>query len=329
MHHRLISVLAAASTAATHHASAQDLPGRNLDMNVRVRAVTTSHDTSTISFSLRSGTTSSEALASFSVRAPVVPIVVTPPNSDWRTSKMSHNLSMSVWTSLLGIAHGDTTPWLTYQAVGLPGIVQAWYRGDSMITVVADDSTAVVPNYNSLTDLSRTVQTVGIEAGPTSGWIVGHTLFNRLHTLVDSSCTLGWITNSGFCHVLDTLQTPSTFVALVDSARSVITVQINDVAYRMLRANANYILTFVDTSTVTLKYVCGNKYRVRNYSFATFPATWATTGDVHTGSVSTIGRWVEANPYIEQDFESPGTTMQLYYNGVLLRTVTNGATSCF
>ena len=325
---RFVSVLLARCVLGVAVLSAQDLPGKNLDVTVRVRAVTMSKDTVTVSYSLLNSGGSAEALADFTVKALVVPLQVISPSSDWAAGKVFGRLSVATWTSLQGIAHGDSTPTLTFRAIGLPGIVTAWYAGDSIITVPADDSTSIVPNYNPLLDLSKQIQTVGVDAAPTSL----SALLSRLHTLTDSSCTLTWITNSGLCTILgaDLGASPSHVLAFATSLDSAHAhgADVGNAAYGLLKPNAEYIKAFVDTSIVQLHVVCAGIWLVRNYNYAAFAGTWTTTGEVHSGSVTVDGRANDAHEFTDLRITSAGTNLNLYYNGVLLRTRERGTSSC-
>jgi hypothetical protein len=93
-------------------------------------------------------------------------------------------MSAAMWFSFPGIAPGDSTPMLTFSAVGLPGIATAWYHGDSIPSL--EDSVAA--RADLINDLSKRTRTVGIDVAPTT--LRG--LVSRLHTLTDSACTLAW-----------------------------------------------------------------------------------------------------------------------------------------
>ena len=327
MNFRLICALALAFGAGAAAVDAQGLPGTNLTTTIRVRGASMAHDSTSLSYSLLVGGTSVERFFIFGLAAPVPPLSmgVASDTAHWLTLRGHGDLSILSWANLPSTAQGDSTPTLSLVAIGLPGIETAWLHGDSIVSEPSDTSTP--PSYDLFTNLSQSVQTVGIDPRPTDPGIVDSLLFTRLHALTDSSCHMGWITSGSLCTLLDAVKKPSAYVFHIDTAWTN-GVSLNGSAYYLLRANANYIATFVDTSTVQLNYICGTKYRVRNYSWATFHGTWTTTGEVHSGDVSVVGRTEGAPGYAETDVLSGGTSMSLYYNGALLRTATNGGTTC-
>ncbi len=100
-----------------------------------------------------------------------------------------------------------------------------------------------------------------------------------MHTLTDSSCALGWITDSGLCSALDAHLTasPSEYLAFSDELDSARThgSAVSDAAYFLLHGNLTYINTVVDTSKLTLPDVChasnGNDSTVvAQYKYAAF-----------------------------------------------------------
>lgn len=308
----------------------QTLPGKNLSVAVRVRAVMLRADTVTISYSLVNSGSSAERLLFFTVNSPIVPVEVDAPvpTSDWSTRTIFNARNVARWTALQGIAPGDSTPSLTFRARGLPAIQSAWYRGDSLITINSDDSTTTVPYYDPLLNLSNQVQTVGVDLAPTSF----SALVSRLHVLSDSSCALQWITNGGLCISLgtDLSATPThvfTFSASLDSA-SAHGGDVAEAAYRLLRTNADFITAFVDTSLVQLHVVCAGTWLIRNLNYGSFVGTWSTTAGGHSTAVTVGGRTSDAQEYTDLQITSDGTTLNLYYNGVLLRTRERGTTSC-
>lgn len=241
----LRGVAAAGLVFAAFPANAQSLPGKNLSVAPRVRAVTISHDTSSVSYSPINAATSAERLMSFSVFTPVPPTFVSVPSQPraWYVSRSFADRTVVTWTALGLIAQGDSMPTLTLRGKGLPAIVNAWFQGDSMV-VMDESDTSDTPNYDELDDLSVKIQTVGIAAAPTTQ----SALIARLRTLTDSSCTLGWITNARLCTSLSrSSASPSElpgYSAILDSAQARGSA-VSDAAYLMLHANVAYLIGLV------------------------------------------------------------------------------------
>lgn len=302
------------------------LPGKNLSATVRVRSVTMYGDTAAITYSVLNGGGSAERLESFTVSLGVGGATVTSPSPDslWSVTNALLSRTVARWTSLLPKAPGDSTPTLSVRAIGLPGIRVAWYSGDSMIVI---NSATQSIDLDALTDLSNAVVTVGVDASLTSL----STLVPRLKTLTDSSCALSWITNSGLCTALSSALAASPsqvlgYTTRLDSARSGGSA-VTDAAYFMLKANAEYIKSFVDTSVVQLHVICAGTWLVRNFNYASFTGHWAT--DVHSDTLTVAGRGSDAHEYTDVPITTAGTYLNLYFNGVAFRSRNRGTWSCY
>jgi hypothetical protein len=316
---------------------AQSLPGKNLTATVRIRGVSIAGDTTTVSYSVVNGGGSAERLEGLTVSLPAVLKSMTNPGPDtiWVVMGAYRNRGAVHWAYIPGVAQGDSTPTLQLSAIGLPGIVTAWYQGDSVI--VEDESSATpVTDYDVLDDLSNKIQTVSIGTALASL----SSLVPRLKTLTDSSCALSWITNSGLCTALSSALAASPshvlgYTTRLDSARAGGSA-VTDAAYFMLKANADYILNVVDVSLVQLTYSCGNYYRIRNYNYASFPATthWTAFGTTYPGPSPTIaGRTTDGPGYsdtlVQVWSKSPYADMAtVSYHGVVIATASSGYTAC-
>jgi hypothetical protein len=229
--------------------------------------------------------------------------------------------------SVSGIGAADSTPTLTFSAVGLPTIAAAWYNGDSMY-VDPDSGGVVAPFYDPLGAASIHTVTVGVDVAPTTLT----SLVFRLGQLNDSSCTLAWITDSGLCTSLRSNWGVTIrffgFTSTLDSARTGGSA-ITDPAYFMLRANADYILNFVDLSAITVSYVCGNTFRIRSQNYAAVPVTY----QLPTGSpvsVTLPARTTDYPMYTDTNIDPGGSwgAVQVKYGSTILNTLSNGGTSC-
>ncbi|HEY3933307.1 MAG TPA: hypothetical protein VGL65_01680 [Gemmatimonadales bacterium] len=338
---RLFAGIIALLSFDTQWAEAQSLPGTNLTATARVRVVTMSQDTTIVSYSLLSDVGSLERLVSFKIKLTMTPtmIVVPSPDSVWVIRKLFSGITGASWVALAGIGAGDSTPTLTLKAIGLPGIATAWYHGDSLPVVDEDDSVAVAnaPSLDPYADLSKIIQTVGVDTFPTSRTMLN--IYNHLWVVTTGACNLGWITAaSSWCNFLKGYSHASSisvlgYSAILDSARtygggSVI----NDAAYFMLRANTDYMLhTLVDTSWITLTYVCGNKFRIRSSLYASPHLVYDVTPSSDTTGVTAAGSTSDSIGYTDTFFTaSTSGTVHLYYNypSSPFATVANGAISC-
>jgi len=318
---------------------AQEIPGRNLSAKIFVRGVTFAGDTTTITFMLLNESTSLEKLESFAVHADsnAVPIEVISPGSPraWRATNRFRDRTVAHWVSFGGIAPGDTMPWLTYRARGLPYPTVAWYRGDSLMSSFDYDTTGYDPLENQdpdpIADLSVQTWTVGIEKVPSWATTVpGLTV--RLADFTRGVCSFGVITRKDVCDTLlgHLRALPSRvqgFTASLDSAytgRSTVP----NAAYFLLKPNAMYLMSFVDPEGVALDYVCGNKFRIRNTSYATVTATYSVASTAETGPATLPGR--DDSVEFSETFITTinAGTFRLHYGGNIVLSAANGAVPC-
>jgi hypothetical protein len=120
----------------------QGPPGTNLKVDVRVPSVTMRGDTVTVEHVLHNRRSSLEQLSIFTVDAPAEPISITlpQPSEAWDNGTTYRDLSVATWAALGGIAQGTSSPRLSFRALGLPGIVRAWYQGNALPTLGEDES---------------------------------------------------------------------------------------------------------------------------------------------------------------------------------------------
>jgi hypothetical protein len=232
------------------------LPGTNVRATPRVRSVSTEGDTTSIVLSVSVDSASLEHLFGITVRvtAPGRRVVSPGADSDWAVATQFAGKTSAGWWSMGTISPGDSTPTLTFSAVGVPGIDTVWFTGDSVLKPVPD--TGYYPAYETLRDQSAKSMTIGVDSPPPTF----DSLLGRLHGLTDSSCALGWITDSGLCSALDAHLTasPSEYLAFSDELDSARThgSAVSDAAYFLLHGNLTYINTVVDTSKLTLPDYC-------------------------------------------------------------------------
>lgn len=246
-------VLGASICGATGRANAQEAPGKNLSVDIYIRNVAFSKDTMTISYMVHNKSTSAEKLESFMVEAPgdAAPITVVLPGSAraWRAKSKFRDRIVAHWVNFGGIAPGDTTPWLSYRAIGLPFPTVAWFQGDSIASSNESDTTLWDPDADQdpdpVADLSVQTWTIGIEKTPawattTSG------LMARLADFTAGLCNNGVMTDEDLCDTLlghlaaDPFRAEG-FTASLDSAYTGGTA-VTNAAYFLLKPNATYLV---------------------------------------------------------------------------------------
>jgi len=251
----LVSGLLVAAVLPTP-APGQGPPGTNLSVDVRVTSVTLAGDTARIDYLLSNWTTSAEDLVFFTVNAPVPPISVSEPepSAAWKVSTTYRARSVARWAALNTLAQGAGSPPLSFRAVGLPAIVTAWYRGNSLPTLGEDDPQVEHPDpeiprpdVDPLVAYSVPIRTVGIDPLPPGATPASLTI--RLDGLTGQACVLGWITQASLCtslrgHLTAQPARLSQFQAGL-SAGHTVGGPVTDNAYWLLKVNADYIVSLL------------------------------------------------------------------------------------
>ena len=235
-------------------APGQSPPGTKLIVDVRVSSVTLAGDTARVEYLLSNRATSVEELVFFTVNAPAPPISVSEPepSAAWKVSTTYRERSVARWAVLNTLAQGAGSPPLSFRAVGLPAIVTAWYRGNSLPTLGEDDPQVEHPDpetprpeVDPLEAYSVPTHTVGIEPAPPRA--TPASLTTRLDGLTAQSCALGWITQASLCTRLRSQLTaqPSRLAAFQSALAAGHTPggPVTDNAYWLLKVNADYILS--------------------------------------------------------------------------------------
>jgi hypothetical protein len=257
---------------------AQGTPGTNLSVTVQVVGIAMHGDTTTISFFVANAPSSSEELFDFSVDAPspVTSINLPSPSERWKNSTRVKGLTVASWTMLgTHLPHGSQTPELRYSAIGLPGVVGYWAQGRFP-----------VPEYHPVT-LSDTVPTpreaiaanrisgvsVGVEPFPSDRSAAALSL--RLRGLTGQACdSLHWIGETEVCSdltaVLDSatqaLGQSDTATARSNLLNFLVVVaahhdtggSLNDNAFWLLSANADFIVQSLNSSPASLVFLHGS-----------------------------------------------------------------------
>lgn len=338
---RLPTLLLSLAVSAPTALAAQGLPGANLAVSTRATAVAMSKDTTTVTFVAQNAVSSAEPLFILTVDAPAPVLLVSQPQpaTNWDIGTSYRGASVASWTALAHVAPGGSTPPLSLTAVGLPGIVTVWAEGYYPAPVLDDTSSTPdsldvsVPDINPLD--SNSVQSVGVGVDPTPFGATPANLTARLDSLRGQTCTLNWITNASLCTTLHGYLTgqPANLTQFnTDLATGHTTGgPVTDNAYWLLKANADYIISIspppVDLALISLGYVCGNNFKVRNRNTVAVPLTWNVINGSETGALTVPAiAGGEAGSAVITTIEK--RTVRLYYSGQLIATVANGSQTC-
>lgn len=240
--------------------------GKDLTVDIRVAAVAMLGDTTTVNYVLRNLQASQESLFTFTVDAPSPVLMLVRPGSrqQWNIGTDYRGRSVADFAALGSyIAPGDSTPLLGFGALGLPGIVTAWYGGHFPLpsTFESDSDTTAyvdVPEVDPLTANSVQTTTVGID--PIAPGTTDPALVERLGSLTTQACSLIWITSGNLCNSLQSkldkaardLQHGKNATAKADLQSFNTLLETNhgpgssgsvgDSAYWLLRVNADYVI---------------------------------------------------------------------------------------
>ena len=262
-------VLVASMMLPIDSSAGQAPPGKRLTVDIDVVASGMRGDTTRVTYVLANRATSVEQLFQFTIDAPSpVTWLPTPaPDSEWTTDRKSKGRSIAGWT-VLGdqVAPGQASVQLSFEAVGLPGLVSAWVRGyvppDLPPAALPDSVIDTLPPrpIPDILDLSLVSTAVGVSPLPQG--ITNVALASRLDSLTTRACNdLGWIASTTSCATLDGhLSAASTalagannsaartalenYLAALDSGYTPTgaTTIINGSAYWLLRPNATFLL---------------------------------------------------------------------------------------
>jgi hypothetical protein len=261
---RLISWAIVVLVVAPRDSSAQirDMGSASpLHVRVHVSAVTRSGDTSRVTFVIENLTSpnSGEDLWQFLIDAPSRLVRVDAGSAgQWATRQVHRGKSTAQWTLEADtLVHpGQSTPPLSFSALGLPGLVTYWAIPDlETHPPVDDERNEKLEPLKGYADSGVTVGVVPVASSSTAA-----DLLARLRGLQDYACgTAGWISSGTICGTLrDKLDgvgsalsagdlstaasTMQAFVQQLDAQHgSVPGKQVSDEAYSLLRENAVYL----------------------------------------------------------------------------------------
>jgi len=310
--------------------SAQGAPGTNLTVDVSVSGVARSQDTVVVSYSVFNQGASAERLLALTLEAPSPPIqIIAPlPGSSWHLASQYGGRPVVRW-GVLGdsiLRPGFPAQTVSFKASGVLGIADAHVSGFAL-PVVEEDT---LPSGDPLVFNSVQIKAVGVDPLP-PGYTAA-SLTTRLDSLRSDACSLTWVTSASLCNTLHSylMAQPANLTQFnADLATNHTTGgSVNDNAYWLLKANADYIISIspppVNTALINLSYVCGNKFKVRNLNTVAVPLTWNVVNGSETGSVTVPAKSQGGEPGSVFITTIEKRTLRLYYNGQLIATVANG-----
>jgi hypothetical protein len=247
-------------------AKAQGNPGTNLSVRLEIVSVQRAGDTIQVSYVAHNSPSSREPLWALTIDAPAEPYAINEPApaKDWLVYSRYGDRPVVNWASLAGsIARpGESGPTLSFKAIGLPTIVDAYIEGYyDPPNVDTPEGDAVLGD--GLETHSVRVRTIGV--GPIGAGATPMSLTARLASLTTESCNLAWISSSSVCNSLGRkLQQASQGVSRGDNYTARLRLQsflreldarhdpqgtrpVKDAAYWLLKINGEYVLQVLPT----------------------------------------------------------------------------------
>jgi hypothetical protein len=190
-------------------------PGTRLSVTVDISSIVMRGDTASVTYALSNAASSQDSMIVFIVDAParVRSIVHPQPDSIWMADTVIHETTPAAfWAKFDLLGPSATASGLSFESIGLPGIVTHWVQGHFPLPECCDDGQA--PAEDVLVTRSVTGKTVGTDAWPIDR--SAQALLARLRGLTQSACTtpLSWITDATLCtQLLNDLDAAETYRA--------------------------------------------------------------------------------------------------------------------
>ena len=227
-------------------ARAQSMP-INLQLDVQPTTSFLAGNVTRVSYVVANGMHSTDRLFEFAVRSPVRVwrLEVPTPRSQYRGAVLEGDADVASWGWLDDMPRpGESSPVLTYEAIGLPGIVA--YRALRYFGVRSARSADLDGPDELRFDRAGAEYTVGKTVGVVSLPIDlrPSALANRLRRLVDDACELGWVNGPVVCQTLRTNARPS--ARAVRAFHHELVAQhgkvVSEAAFALLAPNAEFLL---------------------------------------------------------------------------------------
>jgi hypothetical protein len=219
----------------------------NLQVNVEPTATFLAGNVTRVSYVVANRSRSTDRLFEFAVRSPVEVwrIELPGPRTRYAGATREGDDHVASWSWLENMPRpGESSPILTYEAIGLPGIVA--YRAlryfGARAAPIGDAETSAALRFDSDGPDYTIGKTVGVESLPLD--LRPTALTRRLKRLVDEACALGWITDVATCRSLWTNTRPS-MRALRAFHRELVAQHgkaVSEAAFALLAPNVEFVL---------------------------------------------------------------------------------------
>jgi hypothetical protein len=244
---RTALLVSVATLTATGIARAQSVP-ITLQVDVRPTASFLAGNVTRVSYVVANGVRSTDRLFEFAVRSPVPVwrLEVPTPRTQYHGATQEAGMDVASWGWLDDMPQpGESSPVLTYEAIGLPGIVP--YRALRYFGVrsarPADVQEPEELRFDKAGAEYTVGKTVGVDSLPSD--LRPRALANRLRRLVDEACGLGWVNGPAVCRSLRTNATPSAPAVRVFHRELVAQrgKALSEAAFALLAPNAEFLLS--------------------------------------------------------------------------------------
>jgi hypothetical protein len=184
----------------------------NLQVDVQPTAAFRAGNVTRVSYVVANAARSTDRLFEFAVRSPVPVwrLEVPAPRTQYHGATQEAGTDVASWGWLDEMPRpGESSPVLTYEAIGLPGVVS--YRALRYFGVRSAPPPDLEEPDGLRFDKAGAEYTVGKTVGVVSlpGDLRPSALASRLRRLVDEACDLGWVDGSAVCRSLRANATPS------------------------------------------------------------------------------------------------------------------------
>jgi len=213
-------------------------------VEVKPKVLSNLHDTIVMSYTVRVISPASDAMTEFIVDAPAY-VQVSLPANGWGIGRLYNDRVAASWYRNSGkdFGAGQSTPALPLTSAGLLGFVQFLaVRAVPMSSFISDRfMDGVRADWLAGTDGARGF-TVGVVPFPAD--TSPQALADRLASLIDRTCDLGWISDRRICSDLRAKAQPSSdslraFIASLDAQHRKL---VSEAAYLLLTENARFLL---------------------------------------------------------------------------------------
>jgi len=244
---KISSLLAAAMLTVAGVARAQATP-INLQVNVQPTASFLAGNVTRVSYVVANEVRSADRLFEFAVRSPVPVwrLEVPTPRTQYHSATHEGGKDVASWGWLDDMLRpGESSPVLTYEAIGLPGIVA--YRALRYFGVRTARASQLGEPEEARFDKPGAEYTVGKTVGVVSlpNDLRPLALANRLGRLVDQACELGWVNGPTVCRNLRANAKPSAR-ALRAFHRELVAQRgkaVDEAAFALLAPNTEFLLS--------------------------------------------------------------------------------------